>query len=152
MPKILSFDIGTSAKNLMAFAFTDNGKDFETGDYNFSKSEPKIDNTKKNYYDLYKWLKSIIDLYKPTDIVIPVTTARRSTYISHNRVNGIILFIAHRKKIPVHEVRDNTCRKNVLGKGNATKDDVVEFFKQENDHRADACMFGYYYFNIDLQE
>jgi Holliday junction resolvasome RuvABC endonuclease subunit len=80
-------------------------------------------------------------------IVIPIVTAHRSTYVSHNRVNGIILLVAHKGSIPVCEVIDSTCKKQVIGSGKATKEEIKDFFKEVNDHRADACMFAKFIYN-----
>jgi Holliday junction resolvasome RuvABC endonuclease subunit len=70
--------------------------------------------------------------------------------MSHGKMIGVIEAAAEYKDILVIEVQDSTCKKVVLGKGNAKKADIALFYKDqypeiESEHILDCVMFCHYY-------
>lgn len=62
------------------------------------------------------------------------------------KLNGIIELICQKRGIYYAEIPDNKMRKEIMGKGNAKKEEVMEFTGLDNDHAADAmvaAMYGY---------
>lgn len=153
--KILAFDIGKE----MAFAFTENGKDFDTGRYTctnldkYTSIKKKYKNIKggkidtKNYLELSKWIKNTIDLWKPTHIVLPYPTFRIGVISSQNKIIGIIYLLASKKNAQIIEINDSVCKKAILKNGKASKENIINYFKQKDEHTADACLFAKYIHN-----
>lgn len=64
----------------------------------------------------------------------------------HGALNGIIEIICEERGIYYADIADSTMRKEIIGKGNAKKEEVMEFTGIPNDHAADAmiaAMYGY---------
>lgn len=59
----------------------------------------------------------------------------------HSALLAIIELCAEVLNIPYIEFQDAHCKKVVIGKGNAKKQDIMEYFKEDNEHIADAKMF-----------
>lgn len=100
----------------------------------------------------YKYLKELCHMWKPNLIVVPKPTRFYNTILLHGKFIGVVELIAQQREIPIVFVIDSSCKKLVLGKGKATKQEIIERYDTNNEHIADATMFAEYYFkqkNID---
>ena len=105
---------------------------------------------KKGLLQLQTYAKHLIMLWKPDLILIPYPTRHYNVIMSHAKMIGVIEAVAEFKDILVIEVQDNTCKKVVLGKGNARKADIALFYKDqypevESEHILDAILFCHWY-------
>jgi len=105
---------------------------------------------KKGLLQLQTYVKQLIMLWQPDLILIPYPTRHYNVIMSHGKMIGVIEAVAEYKDILTIEVQDNTCKKVVLGKGNARKEDIALFYKDqypeiESEHILDAIMFCDYY-------
>jgi len=105
---------------------------------------------KKSLLQLQSYVKHLISLWQPDLILIPYPTRHYNVIMSHGKMIGVIEAAAEFKDILVIEVQDATCKKVVLGKGNARKADIALFYKDqypeiESEHILDAIMFCDYY-------
>ena len=105
---------------------------------------------KKSLLGLQTYVKHLINLWQPDLILIPYPTRHYNVIMSHGKMIGVIEAAAEYKDILVIEVQDSTCKKVVLGKGNARKADIALFYKDqypevESEHILDAIMFCHYY-------
>jgi len=105
---------------------------------------------KKSLLGLQTYVKHLINLWQPDLILIPYPTRHYNVIMSHGKMIGVIEAAAEYKDILVIEVQDSTCKKVVLGKGNAKKADIALFYKDqypeiESEHILDCVMFCHYY-------
>lgn len=105
---------------------------------------------KKSLLQLQSYVKHLISLWQPDLVLIPYPTRHYNVIMSHGKMIGVIEAAAEFKDILVIEVQDATCKKVVLGKGNARKADIALFYKDqypeiESEHILDAIMFCDYY-------
>jgi len=105
---------------------------------------------KKSLLQLQSYVKHLISLWQPDLILIPYPTRHYNVIMSHGKMIGVIEAAAEFKDILVIEVQDATCKKVVLGKGNARKADIALFYKDqypeiESEHILDAILFCDYY-------
>lgn len=100
---------------------------------------------KNDLYKLYTNIWDILRQWEPSLILLPTPTRFRNTIINHSEKNGVIKLLAQRYKIPVKMVRDNVVKKAVLGKGNASKEEVIAHYPElevyDSEHICDAMMF-----------
>jgi len=105
---------------------------------------------KKGLLQLQTYVKHLMMLWKPDLILIPYPTRHYNVIMSHGKMIGVIEAAAEYKDILTIEVQDNTCKKVVLGKGNARKEEIALFYKDQypeidSEHILDAIMFCDYY-------
>ena len=105
---------------------------------------------KKSLLQLQSYVKHLINLWQPDLLLIPYPTRHYNVIMSHGKMIGVIEAAAEFKDILTIEVQDNTCKRIVLGKGNARKEDIALFYKEqypevESEHILDAIMFCDYY-------
>ena len=105
---------------------------------------------KKSLLGLQTYVKHLMNLWRPDLILIPYPTRHYNVIMSHGKMIGVIEAAAEYKDILTIEVQDATCKKVVLGKGNARKDDIAKHYKNlypeiDSEHILDAIMFCDYY-------
>jgi len=105
---------------------------------------------KKSLLGLQTYVKHLINLWRPDLILIPYPTRHYNVIMSHGKMIGVIEAVAEFKDILTIEVQDATCKKVVLGKGNAKKKEIALFYKDqypeiESEHVLDCIMFCDYY-------
>jgi len=133
--QILALDQGTSS----GWAFTKNGKVA----YGTKQCHSVAGNDGVVFDEFERWLDHMV-LNAAPDIIVfetPIFRGKRSIYL--HGFSCLIYLVAHRRKIPVLEVHLATSKKNITGKGNASKDEVIASitghgFKPATDHEADA--------------
>jgi Holliday junction resolvasome RuvABC endonuclease subunit len=101
--------------------------------------------TFQNHEWLYELTQTLIKKFEPDVILIPYPTRFYYTMIAHAKMMGVICCVAENRDILVVEVNDASCKKIVLGSGKAKKPEIMAYFKQENEHIADALMFCKYF-------
>jgi len=136
MTTILSIDLGATC----GIAIMINGELELAEEYKY----------KKSLLQLQTYVKHLIMLWQPSLILIPYPTRHYNVIMSHGKMIGVIEAAAEFKDILTIEVQDSTCKRIVLGKGNASKEDIALFYKNlhpeiESEHILDAIMFCDYY-------
>lgn len=102
------------------------------------------------YNKFFNKVAETVDLWNADLILIPYPTRFYRVIMAHAKLMGIVELIADRRSIQVIEVQDKTCKKLVIGKGNAAKEDIKEYYKEEfpaveSEHILDAVMFYQWY-------
>lgn len=128
---LLSIDLGKTM-GIVVNAGKDNYLHME--DYKFT-----------SYWEFDHKLKDLVVTYKPDLILIPYPTRFYNVIIAHAKLMGIVCLVGDKKEIPVVEVNDSQAKKVVLGNGRAKKEDIMNYFKVEPEHIADAMMFCEWY-------
>lgn len=128
---ILSLDLG---KDCGIAVRTNQGIEF-TEEYKF-----------KNFSQLQTYVKHLIMLWKPDLVLCPYPTRFYNTILKHGKMLGVICAVCELRDIPLIEVQDKSCKKLVIGKGNAKKKDIAEYYKEyyqdiDSEHIFDAIMF-----------
>lgn len=131
--KILTIDVG----NKMGWCFYD-ATGTEIGMYKL---------TTLGAFETF--VKEKIDLYKPDVIASARPTMYPQVIAKQSKLLAIIELRAEKRNIPFMELIDCTCKKVVIGKGNAKKPEIVAWAKGVTDEdlsedEADAVMFAYY--------
>lgn len=130
--KVLAFDI---SKKSTGWAFStpmghEDGGSFPCKDVVFA-------------YDKFA---ELCDLWKP-DVVISAAPVRyHDAIVAMSRLYGLLMYICLKRGItPYTEknrlVNDKTMKKAVIGKGNATKQEIMDFYGETDEDKADAMMF-----------
>ena len=93
-----------------------------------------------------KWVKDLVDIWKPNLILIPYPTRFYYVIIKHAKIMGVSELLAEKKEITVIEVNAATCKKVVLGSGKARKEDIANHYKSihpdiKSEHILDCVMF-----------
>lgn len=130
--KILSIDLGKTS-----------GIVFDNGCGNIKHEEF----SGKSYLDFHNKVEEYIAM-DPDVILIPYPTRFYYTIISQAKLMGIVCLLAEQFDITVIEVQDKTCKKVVLGKGNAKKEDIAKHFDftgWTGEHELDALLFSTWY-------
>jgi Holliday junction resolvasome RuvABC endonuclease subunit len=133
--KILSFDIGKNT----AFCFLDKCG-FNTGTIKYN-----------NLLEFGNEINKCIKKWKPEIVVIPYPTRFYKVIMAHAKLMGVIYYMALKNNINVIEVNDKQAKKLILGKGTSTKEDVMNYFKLDNEHEADATLFANYISAINIK-
>ena len=124
--KILAIDVGKTG----GWYFSDE----ENGEIHFT-----------SLADYEKTIKNLIDLYKPEIVVSARPTRFYRAIVNHSRMLAIVELVCEKKGVQCHtNLIDSTCKKIVLGKGNAKKPDIIKWAGEESEHVADAKMFTEY--------
>ncbi len=140
IPKILSIDIGA----MCGVAVSINNKIEYTEEHKFT-----------TLLDLHTFVKELVLRWRPDIILAPYPTRFYNTILKHGKMLGVIEVIAEQREILVIEVQDATCKKAVLGKGNAKKPDILKHYTSTgiieeigttSEHILDAILFTDYYF------
>ena len=131
---ILSIDLG---KTCGVAVVTEQGLEFSE-DYNF-----------KTLLQLQTYTKGLLSLWRPDVVLIPYPTRFYRVILAHAKMMGVIEAAAEYRDTLVIEVQDSTCKKVVIGKGNAKKEDIAEHYKDKypdlSEHQKDAVMFVEWY-------
>ena len=95
---------------------------------------------------LQAFAKHLIHKWRPSLVLIPYPTRFYRVILQHAKMMGVIESVAIQFDTLVIEVQDSTCKKVVLGKGNAKKPDIAKHYKKihpeiESEHILDAIMF-----------
>ena len=123
--KIMSFDLGKTS----AWYCDGNSEEFA------------IESLKH----LHAFVKSLLYGYTPDIVIYPQPTRYYNVYRKHWQYIGIINLVCEKMGITTIEVIDSTAKKVVLGNGRAKKAEIMEYFKEESEHIADARMFEEWY-------
>lgn len=95
---------------------------------------------------LEEQVNRLIDYHKPDVILYPHPVRYFNVARKHFQYIGIINLCCEKSDIQSIEVTDSSAKKVVLGNGKAKKEQIMEFFKEKNEHVADARMFVEWYF------
>ena len=126
--RILAFDLGKES----AYNFQDE-------DININLSDSW---TFTDLLDLRDKIDHAIKILLPIDVIlVPYPTHYYSVIVKHAKMIGVIEMIAEDYNIPVFEVNDARCKKIVLKNGKAKKEEIMEYYKEKNEHIADCRMF-----------
>lgn len=128
---ILSIDLGKTC----GIAISIDGEIEDTEEYKFN-----------GLLDLHTLVREKCNLWEPDVILIPYPTHHYYVIMSHAKMMGVIEMEAEKRNITVIEVQDSTCKKTVLGKGNAKKEDIANYYKKihpdiKSEHILDSVMF-----------
>ncbi|MEI7510623.1 MAG: hypothetical protein WCJ84_00515 [Candidatus Peregrinibacteria bacterium] len=127
--KVLGLDLGRH----WGWAF-DDAKVPDWGEYTFS-----------SLLEFSGEIKALFDLLKPEIVVNCRAMGRNSQVIRfHGAMGGIVELICQERGIAFFDRPDSTMRKVVVGKGNAKKHEVMEFFDIASEHSADAMVAAIY--------
>lgn len=136
MTKILSFDIAT--KSGWAFG-TEKGIE-ASGSFSCKK-----------FRDAYSNFNDLIDKWKPDIIISAKPTRFYAAIRKQSEYTGLLLLLAERRDITVYkDIVDSSAKKSVLGRGNATKEDICTYFNISDEDEADAMMFVEYWIKEKL--
>jgi len=93
----------------------------------------------------YQDIMHLVDLYKPEMVVSARPTRMYNVIVFQTKLLAIIELICEKKNIK-HNLRliDSSCKKKVIGKGNAKKPEIMEWAGVGSEHEADAKMFVEY--------
>lgn len=96
------------------------------------KTDKKMDNPNR-LLEIYNTILNITDKYELFAIIIEESYFAKnvSTLKSLNMVRGVIELLSAQKNIPLNILKTTECRKEVLGKGNAKKDEVYKFVSEK---------------------
>lgn len=97
-------------------------------------------------FEFNTFVKEMIILWRPDVILIPYPTRFYYVIIAHAKLMGIVEAEAEKRNITVIEVQDSTCKKVVLGRGNAKKEDIAIYYSDKypsitSGHILDSIMF-----------
>lgn len=128
--QILTFDVGKKG----AWCFKDG--DYEiTGRISFA-----------SLAEYLKIVKELVDLHKPQLICAARPTRFPKVIANHSKMLAMIELAAELREIRYYEVIDSECKKSVLGKGNAQKEQVMAWSKAKGfditEDESDALMFA----------
>lgn len=132
--KIVSFDVGKST----GWAYLDITGE-ETGVFQF---------TSLAAYE--KCVKDIIQLYKPDVVVTAYPTRFYRVIVYQSKLAAIVELCCEKKNIQFAEVNDSTCKKDILGNGKASKEEIMQYFNKDTEHEADALMFATHIYNANM--
>lgn len=91
--------------------------------------------------ELFDEIEGLLSEYDIDLIIIPYPTRFYNTIIKHAKQMGVVNLVAEQYSIQTIEVNDSHCKKVVLGKGKASKEEVQEAMGTKKEHVADARMF-----------
>lgn len=94
---------------------------------------------------LYSRVIRLIEDLKPNVIIYPVPTRYHNVMRKHYQYIGIINLVAEKKEIQTIEVIDSQAKKVVLGKGKASKQEIMDEMRIQDSEIADAKMFTIWY-------
>ena len=94
----------------------------------------------------YDHIYNLANTYRP-DVIIYGTPVRYTKVIAfQSKMIGILDLVALQHNISGVPCVDVTCRKELLGNGHATKEDVMKFVGcNKGDNSADAILFAKYF-------
>jgi crossover junction endodeoxyribonuclease RuvC len=100
---------------------------------------------------IFNQLNNLFTIVKPEFCILERTFVRHGSKSSLDLAGarGVIKLVCQLNKVLIHEVTPNQARKAVLNRGNATKEEVMEFVKKKltmtkiNHNLADAILLGY---------
>jgi len=125
---ILSFDIAT--RSGYAVGSTNFGLD-DSGSFSC-----------KSLINTATTMAMLMDLWKPDIIVTAKPTRFYDAIRKQSEITGVLLYLAEKRGIKVRKnLVDSQCKLAVIGRGNATKKDICEKYKTEDEDAADAIMF-----------
>ena len=136
MMKILAFDLGT----VSAYVVANQKQDYVDFDWwsNYKIETPLL--------DLKERTERALQRHHPNVILVPYPTRFYNVIIKHSKMIGIIELLGEEYSTTVLEVNDAQCKKVVLGSGKSKKADIMNYFKEKNEHLADCKMFIEWYF------
>jgi len=92
--------------------------------------------------NLLRDMRELVDTWRPDMVLAPIPTRRYETIFKHGKMLGIIKLICEMKDIIYIQVVDSHCKKVVIGKGDAKKEDIERHYPEYNSgHIRDAVMF-----------
>jgi crossover junction endodeoxyribonuclease RuvC len=126
----------------VGYAIFKNGKPYFAGVIIAEK--PRLEHIFNQLYDLFVFIQ-------PEFCILERTFVRHGSKSSLDLAGarGVIKLVCQLHNVPIDEVTPNQARKAVLNRGNATKEEVIEFVKETlslkkvNHNLADAILLGY---------
>lgn len=113
-----------------------------------AKSMEQSHNGSSKFTSLLAFEKEIIDLlflYNPKAVITCRAMGPHAQVTRyHAAMAGVVELTCQRKEVSYFDIADGTMRKVVIGKGNAKKQEVMDFLKIENEHAADAMVAALY--------
>ena len=135
-PLLLAFDVASRTGWAVG---NKKGEIIEKGNFNC-----------KSYVWAQGEFRRIIEKFKPTKIITAKPNRYYNVIRKQSEITGLLLEVAEEFKIPVDKTLvDKSCKKEVLGNGNSTKDDIMAHFNCEQEDEADAMMFIAYYLKMN---
>lgn len=100
---------------------------------------------------IFNQLHDLFIIVRPEFCILERTFVRHGSKSSLDLAGarGVIKLVCQLTGVPIHEVTPNQARKAVLRRGNATKEEVMDFVKKKltmkkvNHNLADAVLLGY---------
>lgn len=87
---------------------------------------------------------------KKPDVVVTGKPVRYyDTLVLHSALQAIIELCCEKMGIQFMKITDSQAKKAVLGKAKVEKEEIMHHFGVENEHQADAMLFGKYVFGIE---
>lgn len=136
MVKVLAFDVGKHG----GMAFKDDVSE-ETRPFDFISLK-----------DYYTRVVASINLYKPDVVTTAYPTRFYRVIVYQSKLAAIIELACESKGIEFTEVQDRQAKKSIIGNGNAKKEEIMKFLKQDDEHMADALMFARHVYKLITTE
>ena len=130
--KILSIDLGKTSGILF--------KDGENKIY----QEHKFISLKAFRDEVARWVKNT----EPDIVICPYPTRFYRVIVFQSKLAAVIELVAEECGVQYLEVNDSNCKKVVIGKGNAKKEDIAKYYATEgikSEHVMDALLFTDWY-------
>jgi Holliday junction resolvasome RuvABC endonuclease subunit len=100
----------------------------------------------RSLLQLHTYVKGLLSLWKPDLLLIPYPTRFYAVILAHGKMMGAIEAAAEFTNTPVINCQDSTCKKVVIGKGNAKKADIAKHYGEDvSEHILDARLFCDWY-------
>jgi len=91
------------------------------------------------------WTANMAGMPLPEVIIAPNPVRFYQTILKHGKMLGILECIAEQVGAKLISTNDKKCKLAVMGTGKATKEQVMAWFGENNEHVADARLFLEYY-------
>lgn len=130
--KVLAFDI---SKKMTGWAFSTEKGHEDGGSFPC-----------KDVLKAYSDFTRLVELWKPEIVISAAPVRYYDAIVAMSRLYGILTYICLRRGVKMYEekgrlVNDKRMKKEVLGNGNSTKDDIMKHYKTDNEDMADAMLF-----------
>lgn len=90
----------------------------------------------------YNKVKELIELYKPDMIFSCRPTARYAVIKKQSEIAGVVKLLCEKYGIEFNDKNvDSRIKKEMLGSGRATKEEILEVYGGQDDNEADSRMF-----------
>lgn len=100
----------------------------------------------KSYVEGRKRFRELMDKWKPDIVITAMPTRHYNVTRKLSEITGVMLVEAEARGIKVEKnLVDSSCKKAVIGKGNAKKPEICAYFNEEDEDAADAMMFFTYW-------